>query len=503
MLSGAAPRRALRGAGTAGGPLLALLALAALLASLAVGGLGLAASGSVIVFLPANVSVSPVEPPVVLSPSNDVDYVDTGLGPAGASANVSIALPSGYVIGLESRAAVYWSGFDSDPLASGDLYVLNPDPACSWSWSPSGYLSVTATNTASSEGGECIVLVNRTAAVSPRVWVNYAFRIDQGSGYADVVLRQAPDASSPYYTVSAFEISDYDLLGQDYAEIYLYSGGSWSRLASTQVTIYRGYWYDMTAYRDDSTGEVSLYSGTSRVVSATDTSVDVGVVGVGVYYSADTFQVDFDYLLITLGASPYYVNVTGLQPGWYVRILDQDNNVLASATATSDTVSLDAWSWKFAPNATIEVYTDSTMSTLIARATFNWVVGGDLYRVSQPATGVTLNLANANNTLATTTFNISLRLESYTANNTVDNITIWIESPGAAGTSTPIQIIAGTPATTETSWVTLPPQYQARIYIHIQAPPATTATLQLTLRYTINNAVTVTYPITTTIQTTT
>jgi len=481
----------------AGRPAFPGLLAAFLAVALALGpAAGLRGEASVYVLYPANLTLQPVEPPVVLSASNDGEYVSTSLGPAGASANVTVSLPGGYAIGLASRAAVYWSSFDSNPFASGDLYVLNPDPACSWSWSSQGYVSVAATGTAGSEGGECIALVNRTATISQRIWVNYVFRIDSGSGYADIVLRESAEPGRAFYTISAFEISDYDRYGNDYAQIYLYNGNSWSLLSSSRVSIYRGVWYDMTAYRDDSTGEAALYSGTNLVVSATDTSVDVGSVGLGVYYSADTFQVDFDMLLVTVGASPYYVNVTGLQPGWYVRILDSNNNVLASATASGDTVSLEAWQWKFAPNATIEVYTDSSMSTLVARATFEWVVGGDLYRVSQPSTGVTLNLVNANNTLAGVDFNASMRLDAYeTVAGSFSNISVWLESPSGPETSTPIVVSYGRVVSGETSWVGLPGQYQVRAYIHVEGDPGSVAVLNLTLRYTLQGAVTVEYPV--------
>jgi hypothetical protein len=468
------------------------IAAAALLAVLAAVLAAPTAVSGVVSVIPGGVSLEPVEPPLVLSESSDADHVATSLGPASASATVNVSVPPGYVIGLASRAAVYWSSFDSDPFTSGDLYVLNPNSNCEWSWDPSGYVTVTATGTAPDEGGECIALINRTANAAPTIWVNYVFRIDQGSGYADIVLRGDNESGSPFYTISAFEISDY--LGSDYAEIYLYDGSAWSRLASTQVAIYRGYWYDMTAYRDDSTGQLALYSGTDQVVSASDSSVDVGVVGLGVFYSADTFQVDFDEVLITVGASPYYVNVTGLQPGWYVRILDQGGNVLASGTASGPTLSLDAWSWKFAPNATIEVYTDSSMATLVARATFRWIVGGDLYVVSQPSSGVTYNLINAYNRGAAW-YNVSLELESYSLEGTVSNISIWAESPGSAESSSPIMIVGGDAVYNETSWVEVPSQYEARIYIYVQAEPGSQTLLHLLVRYTLQGAVTVYYPV--------
>lgn len=112
-------------------------------------------------------------------------------------------------------------------------------------------------------------------------------------------------------------------------------------------------------------------------------------VGVGVdteYIYAYTLDglpyIYFDNFVVTVDAYPWLVNVTGLLPGWRVVLLNSTGGVVDEATAGSDGVaSLSVWGYLIVPNASIEVYDDQ--GRLVARASFSYVVGGDVYRVER------------------------------------------------------------------------------------------------------------------------
>ncbi len=467
--------------------------------------LSLKTLASVFIYYNISLLASPVSPLVKLGTSNDPSYVSVSLGVnrTNASIVVNASSTTNYTIGLEYRAAVYWSSFDTDPFASGEIYVKNPDTACNWSWDPNGYISVSATGTAASEGGECIVLVNRTVDASQHVYINYVFRINGGDGYVDTIFYGDPNVSpGEFYTVGVN--ATYFIFGyyRASATAWYYNGANWVFLNTTRLSLIRGgVWYDLTSYRDDITGLLTLESGAqNRILTAVETSVDVKRAGVGVYYlGGGTFSVDFDLLLITVGAPPYYVNVTGLQPGWYVRILDSNGNVLANATSNGDTVSLEAWQWKFARNATIEVYTDQTLTTLIARATFAWIVGGDRYRVSNSTLQV-FNLFNYTSLDSSYTYSTGMRLVNYTiVSGNFSNISLWVQV--ADSVSSRIEIVNGTLTTSnETSPVQLPPQYTGYAYIAVSADPGSEARLKVRLYYEIGG-VRVEYPVEVTVRT--
>lgn len=458
------------------------------------------ATAHLFVYYPVIVETRMQEPPILLVESNDASLVDTRLGVNKTNATINVTLtPTGtpYVIGLLHRSAVYWSDFDENPFETGDLYVYNPSSQCSWTWDPAGYVTLVATGTADSEGGECILALNRTITISPDIYVNYVFRIRYGFGFADTIFRTCPQGS-PYYTVGAYDATDYG--ANDYIAIFLYDGSNWNLLNYVNnINIYKGVWYDMTARRNDDTGLLALASGTDWLLSASDTTVDVDCVGIGGYYDTGAnFTVDFDLLLVTLGATPFYVNVTGLQPGWYVRILDNQGALLANATANGDTVSLEAWEWKFAENATIEVYDSSSMGTLLAQASFRWVVGGDLYLVSSAQEGVSVNLVNANNT-GGETYYAGVRLVDYSVNGTFYNVTLWA-AVGDQRTSR-IEIIDGRlNSAPNTTSVPLPPGYQVRVYLYVNADPGGVMVLDLRLYYSIGGVI-VEYPVNVTIRT--
>lgn len=456
----------------------------------------------VFVYYPVTIETRVQKPPVLLVESNDVEIVDTRLGVNKTNATINVTLAgqdTPYFIGLLRRTAVYWSDFNTNPFETGDLYVYNPSAQCSWTWNPAGYITLVATGTADSEGGECIVALNRTLTISPNIYVNYNFRIRYGLGFADVIFRTCPQGTA-YYTVGAYDYSDSFFIN-DYISIFLYDGTGWNLLNYTNnnIYIYKNIWYDMTAKRSDDTGLLALASGTSWLLTAHDNTVDVECAGIGGYYdSGSNFTVDFDLLLVTLGAPPFYVNVTGLQPGWYVRILDSQGRPLANATANGPTVSLDAWQWKFAENATIEVYDSSTLGTLLARSTFRWVVGGDLYIVSNAQNGVSVNLVNANNT-GGETYYAGLRLESYSVNGTFYNVTLWA-AVGDQETSR-IEVINGSLATAaNTTSVPFPPGYEARVYIYVNAESGGVMVLDLRFYYSIGGVI-VEYPVNVTIRT--
>ncbi len=458
------------------------------------------ALASVLVYYESPVLSYPQRPLIALEESNDVERVNVSLGVNATNASITVNASSdtGYIIGLLYRAAVYWSSFDTDPFAEGILYVKNPDANCNWTWNPAGYVTLVAYSRAASEGGECIALVNRTLDASPHNYINYVFRVREGFGYIDTIY-YGPLAAGAFYTVGAQEVvSDFwNFFGyNDNTTIWLYDGATWTLLAyyDRNIRIYKNVWYDMTSFRNDTSGRLALYSGTGEIVSAYDSTIDVKYGGIGGYYtSGANLTIDFDLLLITVGAPPFYVNVTGLEPGWYVRILDSQGNVLADGTAQGETLALEAWRWKFAANATIEVYTDSTLATLVASGTFDWVVGGDLYLVSNSTSGASLNLFNAYNEDPSTTYYVGVRLLNFTpVNGSFSNISIWATVADAS--TGRIEVANGIVYSSDTGLVALPPQYRVYVYIFASGDPGSRALLELRFYYEVGG-VRVEYPV--------
>jgi len=167
------------------------------------------------------------------------------------------------------------------------------------------------------------------------VYVSFSFRV-WGLGFIDAVFYSSndPATSAPYYAEGFHRLKN---RGSSYASIVYFDGNNEFNLSHVYFDrIRRGIWHDfLTSARNDATGWLAVFNATNLEASAYDTSTNVTAVGVGANYTRfaiirgtrQPYTVHFDRLLVTVGHPPYYVNVTGLQAGWYVVIRDSQGNV--------------------------------------------------------------------------------------------------------------------------------------------------------------------------------
>jgi len=156
----------------------------------------------------------------------------------------------------------------------------------------------------------------------------------------------------------------------------------WHTLAASQNKTLSGNWY--TLYLEFSAGQQNsiiahLYDSDGRLMasaSATDSAVNPSYIGLIVDgKDKDTL---FDDLVVTSGADPRYVVVSGLQAGWRVQLLDSSMSLCAQAAADlSGVARLSVLNCTVLRNATIRVL-DQSGNTVIQK-TLPAVVGGDTY----------------------------------------------------------------------------------------------------------------------------
>jgi len=442
------------------------------------------------------VGAYPQDPPVELDypPANQIVNVTLGVNKTNASILVNLTATASKTIVLDHRSAVYWDDFDTDPFADGRMYVKNPDPNCIWYWE-NGYIGVNSTNVASTEGGECIALVNMTVAYNTTIYASFFYRVE-GLGDIEAIFYSDPNSEAPFYTAGFRR--DRRSVGY-YALIYYYDGTNWQNLNATEVnTIRRLVWYDATGARNDVTGWIAVINGTRIETQAYDTLSNISAVGVGTYFiraalGSDYFTVHFDNLLVTVGHPPYYVNVTGLEAGWYVVIRDSQGNVLAEGVADGPTLVLESWQWKMAANATIEVYNDTTATQLVAAANFTWVLGGDRFLVADAAR-TAVDVLSIVNVDGGSGYYVGLRLLNYTiVSGDFVNVSLWVES--VAGNTSRIEILGGVLASApETSSVYVASGSQASLMVWVEAAAGSEMLLELRVYYVVGG-VRVEYPV--------
>ncbi len=438
-------------------------------------------------------------PPIHLQQPSDTQ-VYTSIGAHNTSANVSVYIPSTYTISLESRRAVYWNNFDDyDPLATGELVPLNND-TCTWSWdSVNGELVGETTGLSVEYGGECILLINRTIPVDQEIYLDINMMWDGASTYphySDLVYMNK--TSGLFYTIGNNYRTD---------RVYLWLwDGAWNLLDSARFSgwsFYTDTWYDLLGMRNNTNGYLAeIYEDTLQV-DTYDTTVQVDTVGLGLYSFYGEI-VRYDLILLTLGGPPYYVNVTGLEPGWYVEIYDENYNLLASVQSTGTQVSIDFWDYKMVKNGTI-VVRDSGYNYITSN-TFSWIIGGDTYHVGYASYGSTYNILGFVNNDTDTTFNVSLILSNITISSGSPGILyeldIWIDSGGQV--TDPITVYYNSTGGTyevgswSTSVLKLYPLYPGNIYLYWYSDPGVTVSMTLLFVYWISGVLVV-YPINVTV----
>ncbi|MEM2941325.1 MAG: hypothetical protein QW304_07255 [Thermoproteota archaeon] len=259
-----------------------------------------------------------------------------------------------------------------------------------------------------------------------------------------------------------------------------------------------GVQYIQWGVRDKVSGymEHRIYSGTSLLSTISTTNNEFAntpsYVGFGGALEANE-RFNFDDFVACADADPRFVNVTGLDLGWAVYLEDSGGAVLASATAGPDGVaSLNVITTPIVRNGYLRVMQGST--TIVPSKFFDVIVGGDVYRCISVLTDRNL-LAYRN--FDTKSYNVYLKLDSYSITGYVYSLNLWVSS--GTGT-TPIQFVNNINVTDTTSTISL--GSGATNYIHGNATLTRSSTVVLTLSfhyYIPSSEVEVEYPVTVTI----
>ncbi len=297
--------------------------------------------------------------------------------------------PQGTVAGelvLSKRNAFIYDDFSTDPL-SGRLATTTG----AWSWNHSGYIRVSADGPSGTWGGAHVAyFTNNTPPEAATIHVLSKVRFnttsrDQHAGLAMI------NSDTGFYTLEFYRDSGNRRLG-----IWRYAGSppQWTNIARTGNLggLTDNTWFTFLGSRRVNTGAmtITVYSSVGTQVgtrSGTDTTLQLSHVGLSIYDERrdnNYLSAFFDDFIACADADPRFVNVTGLTPGWTVRLKDEAGNTVASASANSRGVaSLNVFAKPIVRNGTIEIYSGST---LILSRSFDVIVGGDVYKrtVSSP-----------------------------------------------------------------------------------------------------------------------
>ncbi len=288
---------------------------------------------------------------------------------------------------LASRAAVYWDGFDDDPVAGGRLMLAGASD-CSYSHTagPVEGRSGLVYLQAQARGSICALLVRGLSLpTSGTVYVALS-ALNVQSGTAD-----QPARFGGILTASA-DLQRYYMGGFDRqagAVFALVRSPAGTASTTAAYTVSYNTWYhgflELSYTASLAPGTLSFTAHDDVRVSRSLSDAErfpAPIPGLamikltaprlaGVYY---------DFILVAVNARPDTVRVEGLDPGWVVRLRDQAGAVVAEAVAGAGGVAVldlaGVWAARY---ATIEVY-DAGGNPLVSKL-FTEVLGGDVYAV--------------------------------------------------------------------------------------------------------------------------
>jgi hypothetical protein len=379
-------------------------------------------------FLSGTINISP---PVVYYADPSTPGVNVTLYNQGTLAVVNASVPAP-TIQLVQRNAIFNDTFDTDPLGS-RLQVIS----CTWSWSSAmGAIQISASSQGpSSYGYECIVVVNldvssyvasgRTLYIAFIVWRSGFIGLP--TFYADSVYIDT--INSRFYTIGFENSVLTGRTGDDISStIYYWSGSSWSIIASQYIGVSLTLEANYMSYVASSINFTSWFTYHWNQTILANTTIPSGSritpnrVGVGYWVSTTrvTGTVYFDSLVVTVDAPPWFVNVTGLFPGWYVVLKNSTGGLVASATAGVEGVAVLNIAPRLAdlqvnpnyrdgfifPNGAIDIYDDE--GRLVASTGPSLIIGGDVYELSLPS----LRVLRVDSTLINQPFQAKLALTS-------------------------------------------------------------------------------------------
>jgi hypothetical protein len=287
--------------------------------------------------------------------------------------------------------------------------------------------------------------------------------------------------------------------------IYYWNGSSWSSIASRYIGrsyTLESYYMSYVASSINFTSWFAYQWNQTILANATIPSgsrITPNRVGIG--YWVNTTDVEgilyFDNFIVTVDAPPWFVNVTGLSPGWYAVLKNSTGGLVANATAGVDGVAVlnvaprlvdllvnpDYRDGFIFPNGVIEVYDDK--GELVASTGPTLILGGDVYSLSQPS----LRVLRVDSTLTNQPFQAKLTLTSLSG---CSDTYLELYIVNTTNTySTPIIIRWGIIESQETSVIYLTPGTNNTAgYIEarrIYMPSGSTCNLTVWLQYTYSN----------------
>ncbi|MEM0004604.1 MAG: hypothetical protein QXE10_00140 [Desulfurococcaceae archaeon] len=448
-------------------------------------------------------------PPVVYYADPGTPGVNVTLYNQGTWAIVNASVPTP-TIQLVQRNAIFNDTFDTDPIRAGRLQEIT----CTWTWNSSlKAIQISAGSRGTGNYGyECILVANldvssyvasgRTLYIAFLAWrssFTTAVTIYTDSVYIDTI-------NGRFYTIGFENSVQTGRTGDSLSStIYYWSGSSWSSIASlsigTSLTL-EYYYMSYVASSINFTSWFAYHWNQTILANATIPSgsrITPNRIGIGYWVSTTTVTgtVYFDNFVVTVDAPPWFVNVTGLFPGWYAVLKNSTGGLVANATAGVDGVAAlnvaprlvdlqvnpnyrDGFIF---PNGVIEVYDDK--GRLVASTGSSLIIGGDVYGLSLPSLGV----LRVDSTLINQPFQAKLTLTSLSG---CSDTYLELYIVNTTNTySTPIIIKWGIIVSQETSVIYMTPgtnniagYIEAR---RIYMPSGSTCNLTVWLQYTYSN----------------
>lgn len=449
-------------------------------------------------------STATVSPPVVRFADPGTPGVTVNLYNYGTAADVYTSATLDLV--LERRSAVFFDTFDTDPLGT-RLIALT----CTWGYdSTSGAVSISASQRAGTYGGECVAYANvdisqyaaagRTVYVALLVWRSGFYF--SGTHHFDSVYVNT--AQRTLYTIGWLNAPQTGRTGDDVSStIYYYSGATgfvqlgYRSLGTSYVTEYDYLTYVASAVDFSSWTAIHWFDGGVLTSAAIGSNYRMYTNRAGLGYRTSTVRVSgtvyFDNLVITVDAPPWFINVTGLPSGWRVVLKNSTGGVVSQAVSDSSGLAvLNAAPPPYVdlaanpnfrngfifPSATMEVYDEQ--GNLVLSKTFDYVVGGDLYRL-----GFSGNLLRIDSTLAGSSFEAKLVL----VNTNCSSVRWWLYLYLVNTSnyySTPINITAGAVYSGETGTIVMTAgsdEAAGYVYGYAFVPSGSVCEVDVELRY--------------------
>ncbi|UNQ73009.1 InlB B-repeat-containing protein [Infirmifilum sp. NZ] len=272
---------------------------------------------------------------------------------------------------LQSRGAVIYEDFESTPSGWTQL-------GGTWNIVSSGWRgsALYGKDDGKGPGGASVFANSSQTPSTVKAIVKIGNVVGKDNTYMGFALLSSLTGSARLYEVALMP-------NKNILTLYIRSyTDKWHKLATSQNKTLSGNWY--TLYLEFSAGQqnsISAYlydSDGNLMASASASDSAVNPSNIGLIVDGKDKDTVFDDLVVTSGADPRYVVVSGLEASWRVQLLDSSMSLCAEAAADASGVArLSVINCTVLRNATIRVL-DQSGNTVIQK-TFPVVVGGDTY----------------------------------------------------------------------------------------------------------------------------